>query len=206
MPKGLILNKEQKKISKKQAGKIEEKFKEKFKKMQLKDILTDEQIGIYECASEPRKKWLQYFVRCGDAFEAVKKAYPNVSECSARIMSSQLRLYFKISIGDLFRMMGIDELKIFTKTNTLLDAKRIVRRFKRGDDVEETEEEDNYAIGKGLDIAIKLTGNEPHQKRLLGEDPENKFGLTLADAVKNLHKRNNNTPQNDTTKNTATDK
>lgn len=172
-----------KKEIKAEAKEALEKVQEDIKKLQLEDILSVEQMEIYKKASPQRKIWLECFIRSGEPNESAKVAYPNMSQASIYTLSSTLRQYFKISVADIFRAIGIDEVKIVKKTNQLLDAKRVKRTFIKGDLQEETEEEDNFAIGKGLDIAIKLTGNEPSQKHLIGEDPDNRF-KGLADLMK----------------------
>lgn len=175
-----------KKEIKKAAKKTVKKIKKEMESFKLEDVLTEEQMVTYKEASEPRKKWLEVFVRTGEGHVATREAYPNCSEASMRQMTYVMRNYFKISVSDLFRVMGIDELKLIDKTNQLLDAKRIVKRFKKGDMIEEVEEEDNFAISKGLETGIKMLKIDPGQKLLHGEDRENPF-QSVADLMRNLN-------------------
>jgi len=171
---------EVKRLAEEKAGELQERIS----KLRIEDILDEEQLEIYTKASEQQKKWLEYFIRIGDPNVAAEKAYPNQAGNMSRfITSSRLRKMFKISVADLFRAVGIDELKIAKKTTQLLDAKRTIKRFKKGDLVDVVEEEDNFAIGKGLDVAIKLTGNEPTQKIQHGEDSKNPMFRGLAELI-----------------------
>lgn len=144
-----------------------------LKKLRLKDVLTEEQYNIYKKASQYQKKWLQVFVRTGNTNTASDEAYPNASKSTRYQMAHKNRKIFNISVDDLYRSQGIDELKIAKKTNTLLDAKKITRRYQKGDLIEEYEEEDTYAIATGIKEATKMLRIDPGQKLVHAGDKEN---------------------------------
>lgn len=184
-----------KKEIKKEGQKTVKKVKKQLAKLRLEDVLSEEQMKLYEVASPPRKIWLEYFVRTGDAHAATREAYPNCSDASMYQLTYRMRNHFGVSVSDLFRLMGIDELKIVQKTKLLLDAKRVTKRFKRGEFVDEVTEEDNFAISKGLDNSIKLLKIDPGQKLLHGEDPENRF-QSVADLVRTVTQDKNVSNEN----------
>jgi hypothetical protein len=116
-----------------------------------------------------------YFIHTGDPNTATKKAYPNAGTSARYQINYRNQQHFGVRLADLFRAIGVDESKIVEKTQQLLDAKRVTRTYRKGEMLEEVEEEDNFAISKGLDIAIAQTGHSPNQKILHGEDKDNPF-------------------------------
>lgn len=162
--------------TKEMKAEVDKQAKEIQKKIQnlsLEDLLDEEQVKLYEGASRQRRLWLDWFVRTGDSMKAGEMAYPNMQPHSLRVVGFRNRQYFKISTADLFRAIGIDELRIANTVDQLLNAKRTRKTFIKGELKEEVEEEDNFALGKGLDYAVKLTGNESTKKLLVGEDKDN---------------------------------
>lgn len=154
-----------------------------YRTMELDQVLSEEQIELWAKATPQRKVWLLEFLRTGDPNKAARVAYPNMTKGSRYVISHRARRYFKVNIADIYRAQGIGELEVVTKTRELLEAKKKIRRFQKGDLLEEEEMEDVFAISKGLDVAIKLLGLQPAQKTLLGQDPDNPF-TSLADVAK----------------------
>lgn len=142
-------------------------------KLKLKDVLNPEQYEIYKKASQYQKKWLQVFIRTGNTNTASDEAYPGTTKSTRYQMAHRNRLLFKISVEDLYRSQGIDELKIVKKTNALLDAKKVSRKYVKGDLIEEYEEEDTYAIATGIKEATKMLRIDPGQKLVHAGDKEN---------------------------------
>lgn len=169
----------------KEAEQAEKELVEKMKSMQLEDILTEEQMELYKKATPQRQLWLEWFIRTADCTIAAKHAYPNMKLGSRRCASYNCRQYFKINTAMVFRALGLDENRIYKKVDQLLDAKRVKRTYVKGEITDEIEEEDNFAIAKGLEFATKLTGAEASQKLLIGEDKENPM-TSLADGLKTL--------------------
>jgi hypothetical protein len=180
MPKGNTITKVEKKIVQEDSKKLKEKIKSAFH-----EIFSEEQKAIYEKSNERQIFWFEWFLRTGDLAEATRQTFPQAADPSQRVIGSKMQEHWKISMAKLFEIMGVTKPEIVTKPQVLLNAKRKITTFKKGDLIDEVEEEDNYAIGKGLDIAIKLTGNDPGQKFLHGEDPNNKF-TSIADMLKGL--------------------
>lgn len=151
--------------------------------VKLFDILSADQQKQFVNASPQRQLWLIEFVKTGSMRKAGERAYPKANQGSRNTINSYLSSYFGITVADIFRAMGIHETKIAEKTMTLLDAKKQVRTFRKGDLIEEVEQEDSFAIDAGIKHATKLLKIDPGQKLLHGEDPEHKF-TSLSDALK----------------------
>ena len=164
-----MTKKEMKALADEQAAEIEASIKANS----LEDVLSPDQLKLYKDATPQQQIWLEYFVRTGNPNSAANKAYPNQTKPSRAVSSGRTQKHFGITLGDIFKANGLDELKIVKKTNVLLDAKRIVKTFKRGEETIEESFEDPGAIAKGLDITIKQGGHSTAQRVLLGEDKDN---------------------------------
>jgi len=146
------------------------------------DVFNEEQMEKFNNATEKQRKWVMVFLQTGDSDKAVEEAYDTTTQAARYQIAHKLRLKFGITVQDIYRAFGITENKLAAKTVQLLDAKKLVRTYKKGDMMTEEESEDTFAISKGIDHATKMLRIDPGQKILHGEDRENPFN-SLADAL-----------------------
>lgn len=152
----------------------------------LEQVLTEKQLNEYDNASEQQQVWLLVLCKYGDYRKAEKIAYPNVKQSARYQLSHKNRLKFDICMADILRSVGIDEVMIGKKINTLLQAKRIKRTYVKGDLSEEVEEEDNFAISKGIDHAVKHLKIDPGEKVVHDVDSI----MSVINAAANANKKN----------------
>ena len=130
---------------------------------------------------------MQEFLRCGNVEKSSKIAFPDVQPSTRRMLSYRMRLKFNITIADLYRALGVTETKVVKTAKRLLNAKKIIRTYKKGELELEEETEDTYALSKGLDHTTKMLKIDPGQKILHGEDSENPFA-SLSEALLKMSK------------------
>lgn len=127
-------------------------------------ILSQEQIQLFDEASEPQKKWLIEYIQSGDPIEAAKIAYPNCKKSGYRQMAYKNRTLFKISIADLYRNIGIDEVEIGRKIKKLLNGKKVMRIYEDGELKKEIQADDPSAIKAGIELSIRMLALDPYVK------------------------------------------
>lgn len=82
--------------------------------------------------------------------------------------------------------------KLLEKLNVLLDARKKTRTYIKGDLQTEYEEEDNNAIGKGLDMSFKIKGKyAPTEVKIIDENEnlsDDEIALKIAELEKKRHR------------------
>ena len=98
-------------------------------------------------------------------------------ENSAAVMGTKRLKQVNLSILDAALKNGITPDKVAKKINNLLDAKKIVRQFKKGDLEYEYEEDNVKALDKGIEHSLKIGvgGGYAPEKHIVGTISLNKL-------------------------------
>lgn len=99
-------------------------------------------------------KFIELYILTGKAKESALRA--GFSENYAAVILNRFPDKVKKSLSEALEARGITSEKVAEKIGVLLDAKKKVRTYTKGDITEEYEEEDHAAIDKGITHAAKI--------------------------------------------------